>query len=237
MAGFIASWSIQPTSRKTIVAPGEFPRLQVPRQYLNQYISLIKNWDSLIPAELIYNLDETGLSDWEDSKPDPILVPTTLGDTMIHYPVNRQIRDQTFSCCIFASGGAFCQLLVRAKQSVLRLCEMVIRDGRDLRIKIAESPYVTKELFLEYLRDVLIPSIESNRALPGCQRKPAIIFCDNCSCHCSDNSLQELANHQIILMTYPPRTQHRFQALDVLLFGRLKSAKNILHVMIIWIHT
>jgi hypothetical protein len=36
----------------------------------------------------LYNLDETGLSDWEDSKPKPVAVPTTLGDAMIHSPVN-----------------------------------------------------------------------------------------------------------------------------------------------------
>jgi hypothetical protein len=62
--------------RETIVAPGELPRLQVPRQYLNQSIGFIKNWVSLIPDELIYNLDETGLSDWKDSKSKPVAVPT-----------------------------------------------------------------------------------------------------------------------------------------------------------------
>jgi hypothetical protein len=173
--------------KKTIVAPGELPRLQVPRQYLNQYIGIIKNWVSLIPAELAYNLDETSLSDWEDSKPKPGLVPMTLGDAIIHYPVNRQIRDQTILCCIFASGEAYGPLLVSAKQSVLRFFEIGIRDGIDLRIKIAESSYVTKELFIEYLRVIVIPSIKSNLGLPRCQRNPAIIFCDNCFCHCSDD--------------------------------------------------
>jgi hypothetical protein len=92
MAGFVASWRVKPLREKTIVAPGELPRLQVPHQDLNQYISLIKNGVSLIPAELIYNFDETDLSDWEDSKPKPTLIPTTPRDAMTHYPVNRQIR-------------------------------------------------------------------------------------------------------------------------------------------------
>jgi hypothetical protein len=211
--------------RKAIVAPGELPRLQVPRLYLNQYIDIIKNWIPLVPAELIYNLDESGLSDWEDAKPKPVLVPVDLGDSMIHYPVNRQIRHQTLLCCISASGDAYCPLLVSARQSVLQVFEMGVRDGIDLRIKIAQSPYITKELFLEYLREVVIPSIESNRDLPGCRGKPAIIFCDNCSCHCSEDILRELAHHGVLLITYPPHTSHIFQVLDVLLFGRLKLAK------------
>jgi hypothetical protein len=122
----------------------------------------MKNWVSLIPPELIYDLDETGLSDWKDSNPTFALVPTTLGNTMIHNSGNHQIRYQTLLYCISASGDAYCPLLVSAKQSVLRPLEMGVRGGIDLGIKIAESPYVTKELFLEHLRNVMIPSIEGN---------------------------------------------------------------------------
>jgi hypothetical protein len=119
---------------------------------------------------------------------------------------------------------------------LLRRFEIGVPDGIDLRVKIAEFPDVTKELFLEYVRDVVIPSIESSRDLPECQGKPAIIFCDIYSCNCSNDILQELAKHKIILITYPPHTSHLFQGLDVLLFGGLKSANSLLHAMIIWTH-
>jgi hypothetical protein len=102
---------------------------------------------------------------------------------------------------------------------------MGVRDGIDPRIKIAESPYIVQTLSIECLRDILIPSIESNREFPGYQRKPASIFCDNCSCHCSDDILPELANHAIILNTCPPHRSPLFHVLNVLLSGRLKSAK------------
>jgi hypothetical protein len=105
---------------------------------------------------------------------------------------------------------------------------MGFRDGIDLRIQIAPSPYITTDIFVHYLRDVLIPVVESNRRLPGCRKKPSILFCDNCRCHCSDEILQELANHGILVLTYPPHTSHLFQVLDVLLFGRLKAAKKYL---------
>jgi hypothetical protein len=127
--------------KQTPLALGELPRLQVPRQYLNQYIGLIKNWVSLIPVELIYNLGETGLSGWEDSKPKPVLVSTTLGDAMIHYPVNRQIRHQTLLSCSSASGGAYCPSLVSAKQSGLRFSEIGVRGEMDLCIKPGRKPF------------------------------------------------------------------------------------------------
>jgi hypothetical protein len=109
---------------------------------------------------------------------------------------------------------------------------MVFRDGIDLRIKIAKSSYVTKELFIEYLRDIAIPSIESNRALPECQGRPAIVFGDHCFCHFFDDTLQELTNHGTILITYRPHTSYLSQVLSVFLSGRLKSAKKYLYAMI-----
>jgi hypothetical protein len=108
---------------------------------------------------------------------------------------------------------------------VLQVFKMAVRDGIALCIKIAESPYIMQALSTECRRDVLIPSIESNREFPGYQRKPAIIFCDNCSCHCSDDILPELANHAIIFNTCPPHTSPLFHVLNVLLSGRLKSVK------------
>jgi hypothetical protein len=38
-------------------------------------IDLIKKRVPFVPAELMHNLDKVGLSDWEDSKPKPVLVP------------------------------------------------------------------------------------------------------------------------------------------------------------------
>ena len=40
--------------------------------------------------------------------------------------------------------------------------------------------------------------------------------------------LKEFAEQGVVVVTYPPHTSHIFQVLDVLLFGRLKSAKKYL---------
>jgi hypothetical protein len=53
---------------------------------------------------------------------------------------------------------------------------MGIRDGIDLRIKIQSSPYFNKELFIEYVREVFLPAVESNRELPECRGKRPILF-------------------------------------------------------------
>jgi hypothetical protein len=72
----------------------------------------------MVLPEFIFNLSETSLSDWKDSKPKPVLVPTDFADSMIQDPVNRQSRHQTLMCCIPASGDVYCPLLVAARESV-----------------------------------------------------------------------------------------------------------------------
>jgi hypothetical protein len=46
------------------VAPQEKAGLEVPRCYLEEYLTLIKKIVPTVPTELLFNLDETGLSEW-----------------------------------------------------------------------------------------------------------------------------------------------------------------------------
>jgi hypothetical protein len=46
-----------------IVAPQENLRLEVPRCYLEEYLTLIKKIVPIVPTELLFDLDATGLSD------------------------------------------------------------------------------------------------------------------------------------------------------------------------------
>jgi hypothetical protein len=57
-----------------VARPQENPRLQIPRSYLDRYISLLHNLIRLSPAELIFNIDESRLSDWEERKEKDVIV-------------------------------------------------------------------------------------------------------------------------------------------------------------------
>jgi hypothetical protein len=63
---------------QVVVSPQELPQLQIPRRYLNEYIALIQKYLPIVPAELIFNLDETGLSNWEERKRKLVLIPAEL---------------------------------------------------------------------------------------------------------------------------------------------------------------
>jgi hypothetical protein len=90
----------------------------------------------------------------------------------------------------------------------LSIFDKGVQENVDLEIKIVDSRYVTSEIFTDYLRRVLIPRVKSNRSIPGCQSKPAIRFCVNCTCHCPDDVKLELAEHGMMLITYFPSVRH-----------------------------
>jgi hypothetical protein len=98
------------------------------------------------PGKLLYNLDETSLSDWEGSKSKPVLVPTTLGDAIIHHPVIRQIRYQTLFCCSSASGDVYYPLLISAKQSVLQLLKVGFVIGWICESK-SQNPQISRKSY------------------------------------------------------------------------------------------
>jgi hypothetical protein len=192
---------------------------------LNRYLTLIKEWVPIVPAELIFNIDECGFRDWEERKKKTPLIPQMAKNRTLHYPVDRGIRHQTQVACVTAAGDAYCPLLVSGDPHVMQVFQTGVRDGIDLKVEIASSPHVTQAIFERCVDEVLIPAVLANRDLDGCKDKPAILFCGNCSPYRSDDVLKKLARHGILVITYPPHTSHLFQVVDVLLFGVLKRPK------------
>jgi hypothetical protein len=53
---------------QTTIRPQEDPRFQVPLAYLGHYIDLVKEHLVGVHSRLVYNIDETSCSDWEERK-------------------------------------------------------------------------------------------------------------------------------------------------------------------------
>jgi hypothetical protein len=191
---------------QSIVSLQEQTRFHVHQSSLDQYLALIKEWMSLVPAESMFNIDECRFSDWKERKPKLVLIPCRVNNVTLHYQVDRGIRHQAVICCVTAARDAYCPFLVSADQSVRQIFEIGVQDSIDLNVEITSSPYVTQVIFNKYIHEGLIPVVISNRGLPGYKDKPAILFCDNCSLHCSDEMLGKYARCGILVITYPPNT-------------------------------
>jgi hypothetical protein len=114
---------------RAVVSPQEKPRLEVHRTFLDCYLALIKEY---VPIELMFNIDESGFSDWEERKPNGVLIPARLRESTLYYFVNRSIRHQTLICCISAAGDAHCPLLVSHNRAVRRVFDEGIREEQKM---------------------------------------------------------------------------------------------------------
>jgi hypothetical protein len=121
LSSFLDCWSDHIT--RTVVSPQEQLRLQIPHSFLDDYIRLIQIYVLLVPTKLIFNLDETGLPDWEERKSKLVIVPSDAIQIPLHYPVDRGIRYHTLLCCRSASGDAYTPLLIAPRPSANRILE------------------------------------------------------------------------------------------------------------------
>jgi hypothetical protein len=147
---------------RSVVRPQENVGLEVLHEYLDEHITLIKELVPLVPMELLFDIDETGFSDWANRKPKCVLIPTEARETTLHYPASRKIRHQTLVCCVTAAVDAYCPLLVSSDLASRAVFEHQIRDGVDPQIEISPSPYVNAEILERYVDTVLIPAVEAN---------------------------------------------------------------------------
>lgn len=210
---------------KTEILPQEELRLKVPRSYLIEFMNLVEKIITIVPADLVYNIDETGLSDWENRKPKTVIVPKELEKHDLHYPVNRGIRHITLVVTISGGGDAYFPLVVTSDSSLENIFDHGVRRDIDLSIHVGNSSYITKDVFKDHIINKFIPQVENDRMNYDLEPPLAILFFDNCSSHLDDEILRIPAENNIIVITYPLHCSHIFQVLDLLLFGVLKIHK------------
>ena len=101
-----------------------------------------------------------------------------------------------------------------------KVFDLGIRLNIDMILQISNSYYVNKVIFNNFIEQV-----ENDRKFVGLKNNPAILFFDNCSSYLDEELLQILAQHMILVITYPSHASHVFQVLYMLLFGVLKAHK------------
>jgi hypothetical protein len=159
-------------------APQEKARLKVSRCYLEEHLTLIKKIVPIVPIELLFNLDETGLSEWENRRSKPVLIPTQEQESILHCPVDRSVKHHILLYCVTASGDSYCSMLIAPTASSRKLFDTGVKDHIDLIIEVRQPASATAELFHCYIMEVFFPALETNRQLPSCENKPCILFCD-----------------------------------------------------------
>jgi hypothetical protein len=147
------------------------------------------------------------------------------GQTIFH-GVNRNLKHISLVVCISAAGEHMRPFLVSslATDAVeTRFKQMGFRMGADLILRKRSKPYMSAELFDEYISTVLLPYIEELLSNDEFADREAVLLMANCSVHNRSAPLRKLADHRVNAITFSPHTTYVFQSLDLSIFGTFKK--------------
>jgi hypothetical protein len=205
--------------------PQETQRLEVPRCFLDESIQCIAQFVHGRPAELVFNLDEVGISEWEDRKTKRVIIPVSARDQTIHHKINRALKHVSVIACVSAAGESLTPYIVTSQDSAKlreQLRKRGVRFGTDFILRGRSKPYINAEIFEEYIRTVFLPNLNELRSLEQFADEDAVLLMDNCSSHIGKVILALLRDARVRVITWPPHTTQIFQELDISLFGVLK---------------
>jgi hypothetical protein len=108
-------------------------------------------------AELVFNLDEVRVSDWEDVKARKVVLPATMARRTIHHAVSWNVKHISAIACVSTAEESFMVYIVTSQNSSPvqePLGKQGVCLGRDLVLKSNHRPYVNAEIFLDYIEIV-----------------------------------------------------------------------------------
>jgi hypothetical protein len=144
---------------------------------------------------------------------------------MIFHGVHRNPKHISVVACIFAAGehmAPFC-VCCQLNDTVEKKLKLEGNKlGVDFIFRRRSKPYMSSQLFAEYILKVVLPYIDELRSNEEFSHKKAALLMDNCSVHTQPETLQMIADHQVKVIIFPPHTTQIFQSLDLSLFGKFK---------------
>jgi hypothetical protein len=154
---------------KTENTPQEQQRLQVSRLFLERTVQDLKVHVQQCVAELVFNLDEVGISDWEDRKNETktVIDPVTMRGQTIHHEISRAVKHISVIACVSAAEESLTPYIItsQAQTSVQeRLKKEGVRFGMNFVSRSDPKSYINAEIFLDSFERSSYPfSLNSGR--------------------------------------------------------------------------
>jgi hypothetical protein len=186
---FVLRHSDEVIQPKSVEQEGQ--RSQVPGGFLERIIQDLHEYVQTWVAELVFNLDEVGISDWEDRKTKKVIVPAA-----IHDGVSRNVKHISVMACVLAAGESLLHYTVTLQNSPTvqeHLRKQGVRFGRDFALKWNQEPCFNTGIFLDHIRTIFLTYIDTLR----------------------DDVIRLLTEARMRVMTFASHTTQVFQLLDV----------------------
>jgi hypothetical protein len=139
---------------ETKSSPQENQRFEVPRVFVEAAIEAVRTHVQNASANLVFNLDEIGISEWEDRVERKVIVPSAMRKQKVFHGIHPGLKHISVVTCISADGDHMIPFLVSSQATdavVRKLTTEGFRNGVDMMLKKRDKPYLNAVLFHEYI--------------------------------------------------------------------------------------
>jgi hypothetical protein len=144
----------------------EGQRSQVPGAFFERIIQDLHEYVQGYVAELVFNLDEVGISDWEGRKTKKVIILATMLGRTIHHGVSRNVKSISVIACLSAARESLFHYILTWQNSPTvqdHKKKQSVRFGRDFALKFKQKPHFNAGIFLVDIRTILLPYIDTFR--------------------------------------------------------------------------
>jgi hypothetical protein len=139
---------------------------QVPGVFLERITQHLHEYVQGCVAELVFNLDEVGISDWENRKTKKVTALAAMFAQSIHHEISRKVKHISRIACLSAVGESLLHYTVTSQNSPgvqEHLKKQGVRFGRDFALTFNQKTYFDAGFFVAYTRTILLPYIDTFR--------------------------------------------------------------------------
>jgi hypothetical protein len=193
--------------------------------FLETTVQNLKEHIQWCVAELVLNLDEVDISDWEGRKTNTVMVRAMTRGQMIHHEISRTVKHISVIACISAARDSFTPYIITSQAQMSgqeRLKKEGVRFGTNFVLMSNPRPYINVEIFLDYIRTVFLSNLAELWTLDAFTEENGVLLMDICPSHVTDHFIGLFTGARVRVITFARHTTQIFQVLDVTLFGVLK---------------
>jgi hypothetical protein len=210
-------------SVKTIVGrPMEAERVAVNPDEISAWFDRLRTIVDGIPRGFVFNMDETGCSDYTDSREVRVIAPIGDPEPWIAVPSDRHSKRSTFVACIAADGFRMKPFVIVPRVTAEKELRYYGYDESNAVLTFQTNAFMTSALFELWATTVFFPTVDRRRRDLAYDGR-VLLLLDGLGSHHTAKFLSECETRKIEILPLIPHASDQIQPLDLLTFAMMKQ--------------
>jgi hypothetical protein len=175
-----------------------------------------------VPRQFVFNVDETGCSNFSDKRETTVLVPSTYEARSVRIPVDRHAKRSTLTTCIAADGDRARPFDIVEHHTAKMELSYYGYNASNVTIATEANGFLTSRLFNIWAERVFFSAIEERRGEVNYTGK-VVLLMDGLGAHHTEKFLQDCRDPDIDVVFLVPHISDQTQLLDLITFAVLKQ--------------